>query len=198
MVRARGPKLNASLKGDANTLKYSGLGPSITTDSGGSTITYRRYIPGNSNAFISSAAGISIATNYQEGIFRPGSHVTWVPNLGMTANGRVYVAWIDNPETMVYFETLPTVADLITYLKGVGNMVSHHVAESFVYPIPARSRRKRYDVNASTSTLSVDILERCCQGFIICAVDGCDPTVLAGSLRYTDNLLVEGIAPPST
>lgn len=178
--------------GERNLLRYSALGASVTTSNIGDGWTARAYIPGNSANGSIGGAGPSVAALYQTGVFKPGTKVTWIPNLGMTANGRVYMGWIDNAESIFYYNA-NNQAIRAAMVKSNGRMVSGHVAQELTLTIPTNSRRKRFDTNATTDLTNVDIIERSCQGALIFGVDGAPEDTVVGQVHFHDVLDVDGL-----
>jgi len=183
--------------GEKNLIKYSALGASITTSSIGDGWTARAYIPGNSANGALGGAGPTVASLYQTGVFKPGTKVTWIPNLGMTANGRFYMGWIDNAESIFYYNA-NNQAVRAAMVKSNGKMISGHVAHELQFTIPTISRRKRYDTNANTDLTNIDIIERSCQGALIFGVDGCPADSVVGQLHFHDVIDLEGLSPVVT
>jgi hypothetical protein len=195
--RRRPNKTRITGSGEKNLLKYSALGATVTTSGTGDGWTARGYVPGNATTGLNVCAGASIAALYQTGVFRPGTKVTWTPNLGMTASGRIYMAFVDNSES-IYFYDSNNQAVRSGMVKSTGNMVSGHIAQELTFTIPSNPRRKRFDSNATTALTDVDIIERSCQGALIFGVDGCPADTVVGQMHYHDVLEVEGIAAVTT
>lgn len=183
--------------GEKNLLKYSALGNPVTTSSTGDGWTARGYVPGNVTTGLAGNAGAAVAALYQTGVFKPGTKVTWIPNLGMTASGRIYMGWIDNSES-IYFYDSNNQAVRSSYVKSNGRMVSGHIAQELTFTIPTNPRRKRFDTNATTGLTDVDIIERSCQGALIFGVDGAPNDTVVGQMHFHDVLEVEGLAPTAT
>lgn len=183
--------------GDAITVRYNGGLEPLTTDAFGTTSGLRHYIPGYYNNFGVAPAGVAVAQHYAEGVFYD-CYVKYTPAVGMTTPGRVWIAHIDNPESIRVFE-LASLSAQIAFIKSVGNVVTGPVYRDLTFRIPGSRRRKAYDTNATTAALDENILDRCNQGTVIFAIEGGPvSTSGVGTIWCHDQLRLTGLQPVST
>lgn len=185
--------------GDQQLLRYRCGGTTIVVTSSGSTALSRWYIPGFKDpAAISESTGVSIADFYSTGVFKPGTTAHWVPSVGFTTSGRIFVGWCDNAEAIAFYDAA-SVINRGVFVRSLANCVSHPIYTEFTYNIPTKIRRKRFDVNNDvvTSDAPVEVIDRCVQGAFLIYIEGM--TLLAdtgvGQFLFNDVLDVEGIKP---
>lgn len=195
--RKRQNKLASTTSGDSNRLKYSSLGVSLTTTASGNVWDfYRVYAPGASSG-LTATVGPTIASYYSTGKFQPGTMAEWIPSVGFTTSGRVFVGFTDNPEVMINIIALATTSAYGAAVKGLGDVISFPIYENRSWMVPTRLRRKMFDVNAS-GAFSADVLDRSAQTAMFIAIEGAPATTVVGGIRCVDNLLVEGIQSTGT
>lgn len=191
----------SSSSGDSTIIKYRTLGQVLATgSSGGYAVGARWYVPGW-NGNLTNATGPDLIANYSSAKFLPGTSVSWEPSVSFTSPGRVYVAWTDNPETVVAIGTaLAAVVDSTTYLiysdfvKSLGSVQSFPVWMEKTIQFPTKLRRKRFDVNYSTSLSNVDTLDRSMQTTMFVAIEGCGAGAnQLGQFNFHDAVDVEGL-----
>lgn len=177
---------------DTSNIQYHAYVDQAPTSAGG-IISGVNYLVGGDTTNISSSIGPTIVGSYRECLFRSGTKITWSPNVGFTTTGRIYVAYIDNPEVMVgYLGTLTDTAKL-AYIKALTNHVNHPVYKEFTYNMPSiGTRRKRFDVNA-TGTQTVDTFDRSLQGAFVWVVAGAPGTTDVGAMSLTHQVTVYGL-----
>ncbi len=177
----------------AQRLRYALLSGSIGTDVNGLTRDfYRLYIPGNTSGMI-APSGPQVASYYSTGKFLPGTTVEWVPSVGFTTSGRVYIGFTDNPEVMSAIIATVNTASYQTAVKSLGDVISFPVYQNEKFSIPTRLRRKMFDTNSTVSTGDVNVYDRCAQTAMFFLVEGAPASTTVGGFRYEDNLMVEGL-----
>lgn len=190
--RKRQNRLSSMTAGDSNRLKYASLGVTLSTTSGGNVWDfYRVYAPGAASG-LTATVGPTIASYYSTGKFLPGTMVEWVPSVGFTTSGRVFVGFTDNPEVMINIIALVGTSAYGAAIKGLGDVISFPIYENRSWMVPTKLRRKMFDVNAS-GTFSSDELDRSAQTAMFIAIEGGPASTAVGGIRCVDNLLVEGI-----
>jgi hypothetical protein len=176
---------------NSNIIDYSVLGVALSSGANGTVITYRPFIPGNSNALFGSA-GQTIAGFYSTGKFLPGTRIRWEPSVSFNTTGRVYTAFSDNPVVVGNWLALTT-SQRGDFVKGLQDMISFPVWQETDITFPTRIRRKMFDVNSSVSLPDVNGLDRCMQTFMFIYVDGAPASISLGSFWFHDKLQVEGM-----
>nr|WRQ65623.1 structural protein [Tolivirales sp.] len=190
--RKRQNKLSSMTSGDANRLKYSSLGVSLSTTASGNVWDfYRLYVPGESSG-LTATVGPTIASYYSTGKFLPGTMTEWIPSVGFTTSGRVFVGFTDNPEVMVNIIALVGTSAYGAAVKGLGDVISFPIYENRSWMVPTKLRRKMFDVNAS-GPYDANVLDRSAQIAMFVAIEGGPASTTVGGVRCVDNLLVEGI-----
>lgn len=184
---------------NSSVIEYSCLGTVVTTDVNGRAAPRRLYIPGYS-ATIANSVGPSVVSYYSTAKFLPGTKIRWEPSVSFNTTGRVYVGFTDNPEVMVAFNTIATVADWVNQVKGLGDLESFPIWQETEITVPTKLRRKMFDTNQNVVNTSTDVLDRCCQIYMVAAVEGAPVAaeIDVGSFWYHDKLTVEGLQPSIT
>lgn len=175
----------------SQNVRYATLG--ITLNTGASGIVdgyYRAYIPGNASGLV-AASGPAICSYYSTGKFMPGTTAEWIPSVGFTTSGRVYVGYTDNPELAVHIAGT-TGSTFANHVKGLGDVISFPVYQSEKWVVPTKLRRRMFDCNASI-VASADNFDRSMQTTMFVYVEGAPATTAIGGMRFEDNVLVEGI-----
>lgn len=181
--------------GDRIHVAYNGS-KTITTGSLGTSTGYKRQIPSYTDDMDSAPAGAVVAAQYGEGVFSK-SYAKWVPSVGMTTAGRVWLAYIENPETIVSFEGYSE-AQKASFIKGVANVKCGSIYRELRLDYPGSRRRKAYDTNWTNSAGSADLYDRCCQGAVIWLIEGAPATTVVGTMFLHDELTLVGLRPNST
>lgn len=153
-----------------------------------------------------NSAGVRVAGCYSTYKFLPGSKVEWIPNVGFTTSGRIYIGFTDNPEVIGAMNFLaqeymgaPETSKALAYgnaVKLLGNVKSYQVFERFTLPIPTRLRRKRFSNNTAMDGLSSAVHDKSTQLAMFAFVEGV-PNGSIGSFQYHDVLDVEGMRSPA-
>lgn len=181
---------------DTQRLNYKTLGSTVTTNELGERAVPRYYIPGYSVG-LAFSSGAKIASFYSTGKFLPGTRARWVPSVGFTQPGRVYVGFTDNPEVIQAIAGFIGTAAYSEAVKGLGNVITFPIYQDHEFMVPSRLRRKMFDTNIS-SPFGVDTLDRSCQTAMFALVEGAPLNISVGSFHFTDSLLVEGLQPVIT
>ncbi len=182
-----------SIRGtDSNqNVRYATLGITLVSSSTGVVEGYyRAYIPGSSSG-LAAASGATICSFYSTGKFLPGTTAEWVPSVGFTTSGRVYVGYTDNPELTATITGL-TGSAYATAVKSLGDVISFPVYQNEKWAVPTKLRRKMFDANASWSA-TADVLDRCMQTTMFVYIEGAPVGTALGGMRFEDNVMVEGI-----
>lgn len=179
-------------------LNYAAVGAAINTNSVDSfLITSRLYVPGYNSGFSGAPAGVTVAGLYNEGVFLPGSTATWMPTVSATTNGRLWVAWLENPEQIANF-LVATSTGQFNILRSIANVKSSQVWQPMTYQIPSQTRKKSFDVNQAVLLSDANVLDRCCQGLLIVAVEGVPKDTWLGQMQYYDRLKLRGLSNVAT
>lgn len=187
--------------GDSTIIKYRTLGQvAVTGSTGGYATVARYYVPGWGGN-LTNPTGPNLVAAYSTGKFLPGTTIKWEPSVSFTKTGRVYVAFTDNPEAVAAIGTaLDAVVDSTTYLiyselvKSLGSVESFPVWMERDIRFPTRLRRKRFDVNYTTSVTTTDVLDRCMQTTMFVAIEGCGSGAeQIGQFNFHDTVDVEGM-----
>lgn len=136
--------------------------------------------------------GNNIVGNFMEYRFTEAL-VEFLPKVspGSTAGGgRIYMAYLDNPEQIVNWMA-DTVANNLAAIKGFRNCITFNVWQRKTYRVPLTHRRPWFDVN-KTSTNAVDVLDRSTQGVIVFAGDTIGATDVVGSLVIKSVISLRG------
>lgn len=196
--RRRRNNRTPSIRGtDSNqNVRYATLGISISSSAGGvSEGYYRAYIPGSSSG-LTAPSGPSICSFYSTGKFLPGTTAEWVPSVGFTTSGRVYVGYTDNPELVATIAGLSGVS-YATAVKSLGDVISFPVYQNEKWAVPTKLRKKMFDANALW-VATADVLDRCMQTTMFVYIEGAPSSTVLGGMRFEDNVMVEGITGVAT
>ncbi len=198
-----------SVSGETSIIKYAGLGYSLASDANGNAGGIRPYIGGNAvGTFTATPSGVSVASNYNEYRFMPGSRIRWEPSVSFVTPGRVYCCFCDNPEVNVAIYTAlntylgaPTSLNYnlyANYVKAMGSLVSFPVYKEAEIEVPQKARRKTFDVNVNINLTDVNVVNRSAQTIFWYCFDGCPVSTGLGSFWYHDTLMVDGLTVNST
>lgn len=190
-------KLNTGVRSlgseQSQVIKYNTLSVSVASDGSGNNTTFGRYyVPGNSDG-MASTVGPIVASYYSTGKFLPGTMVEWVPSVGFTTSGRVFVGFTDNPEVAASISALGGTVAYIGAVKSLGDVITFPVYQTEKWQVPAKLRRKMFDTNGLISSTDPNVLDRSMQTFMFVAIEGAPINTTLGGFRYTDHLLVEGL-----
>lgn len=119
-----------------------------------------------------------------------------VPNHGpgaVSAAGRIYIAYVDNPELITNWNALASSALRLDAIKGMRDMRAYNLWERFVYNIPLGSRRKQFDVDVNPAGVTVDILDRTTQGAVLIAAETVGPADPIGRFRFLYTIRMHGL-----
>lgn len=180
---------------DSTIIKYSAIG-NVVNSGTGTTLFDRVYAPGFAGPLANNIGPYTVGA-YSTAKFLPGTTARWEPSVSFTTSGRVFVAFTDNPEVAHNYFTGYTPAQKVTALKGMSNMRSFPVWQETDVHIPLTLRRKRFDTNANIAT-EVNVFDRSCQTFMLCAVEGAPSSTDLGSFWFHDVVSVEGLHPTLT
>jgi len=149
-------------------------------------------VRGGGDAMI-GATGAAIANTYSEYKYNKVS-VHWLPSVapGVAAGGgRIWMAYIDNPEQMLSWTTASNDAARLLLIKGIRNRQSFNAWEGHVYNLPLTYRKKKFDVN-NTVTNSVDVLDRSTQAMFVYAAETVGATDTVGRIEVTSHITLFG------
>jgi hypothetical protein len=111
---------------------------------------------------------------------------------GVTAaGGRIYVAFLDNPE-MINVWVAAGSSNSVAYTKGMRTMKSFNAWERFTYNVPLTRRRKMFDVD-TTSVTAVNDLERATQGAVITSAESVTALDVLGQWRMKTTVRLMGL-----
>lgn len=130
-----------------NTIVEGNYRVAMTTDTfGQAAVAVRLDTVTNSSSAINTLAGL-----YQEYLYKPGTSFTYVPAVGLTTPGSVFVAWLDNAEVMKnYVEG--TVSQRNNIIANTANSKVYPIWQQFTVSLTAAPRLKKFDVNDSFET----------------------------------------------
>lgn len=117
----------------------------------------------------------------------------WIPEVGpgvAAAGGKVYVAYIDNPETINTWIGL-TAANALLKIQSIRNVKMFNVWERVTYRAPLTYRRPWFDQNTSI-TDDADVDDRSVQGAIVFAAETVGATDTIGHFRVKSTITVRG------
>jgi len=190
---------------DSSVVKYHALGDIQNSTSAIGAGCYFRTYAGGISGGLNIAVGPDVCSYYSTAKFMPGTKIRWEPSVSFTTSGRVFVGFTDNPEVMkvindlkVVFDGSPTAGNYAAYanqVKALGSTISFPVWQETDINFPLKTRKKRFDVNATIDISNVDVLDRSAQCIMYCCYEGL-PTgssVAAGSFWFHDVVSVEGL-----
>jgi hypothetical protein len=195
--RRRNPP-RVSVRGNiANATHIQGteLLNTITTNSSGAAVAVVPLIAGSPVGLSTGYTPLqSVAKIYNQFLFKT-SHVQYIPSVGMTTPGNVTIAFINNSESMFYLlEPSRTISEIGAIVLGQANAVTHPIWHEFSYPMNLPARRKRFDVNGTSTILDVNTIERDCQGVFVIYVSGAPGVTDVAVPRRISSMLLEGLS----
>lgn len=103
--------------------------------------------------------------------YLPGTTFHYVPAVGVTTSGNIWISWVDNPELMVAANaTVLTSAGWGDFVRSQSNAKCYPLWQAFTYSMPTSTRRKRFDVNNSIDYTNENLVDRSVQGLFCVAV----------------------------
>jgi len=178
-----------------DSAKVSGncLGTIITSSTAGNyaDVGQRLYSPGNAGNLDGSSVQ-RVAAWYSCGKFLPGCKIRWEPNVGANSNGRIYCAFVDNPEVMldIINETNQTTKQ--TKIRGLSGLKSFPVWQETEIPFPTRTRHKLFSSNQALADNYSDY-DRSVQTCFFYFASGVENESQLGGFWYHDVMSVEGL-----
>lgn len=171
---------------------------------------YRYYVPGLQEGPGADggarAVGMSIASHYSSGVFRPGTHIRWEPAVSFNTSGRVIVGFTDNPEAVETLSALANLADsgdasayqsFISLVRALQNNISFPVWQETNIKFPTHTRRKNFDVD-NGPIVTIRDSETRMQMAMFAVVTGYTGTNTFGAFYYRDVLDVYHMQPRLT
>ncbi len=146
-----------------------------------------------------NAAGInrgaaSITSLYQDYKYLQAS-VEFLPFFGPSspeAPGRIYIAYMDNPEMMVVWKTASP-ANKVAFVKGLPGVKIYNIWERFTYRVPLTYRRKWWNVNVNQVTPGAEETERSSQGMVVIAIESISAAVTVGRWLLRGRTQLQGL-----
>lgn len=117
----------------------------------------------------------------------------WIPEVGpgvAAAGGKVYVAYVDNPEVMNTWIGL-TATNALIKIQSLRNVKMFNCWERVTYNAPLTYRRPWFDENY-TITDDVDVDDRSVQGMIVFAAETVGATDTIGHFRVKPTITLRG------
>ncbi|APG76231.1 hypothetical protein 2 [Changjiang tombus-like virus 1] len=186
------PRVRGSL-GTNTILRGVEIGGSLVTDANGSAAGVYPLIAGSLTGLTNSPIN-NIAKYYNSFVYQ-SAVMHYIPAVGLTTPGQVTAVFINNTEWMSYaLDGTRTVTELGTLALSQSNAATHAVWHEFSYAMNLPSRRKRFDVNSTLPTATVDVVERDCQGVFILFVSGAPANTTISVPRRSVTLQVEGMS----
>lgn len=136
----------------------------------------------------------AITSLYQDYKYLKAS-VEFLPFFGPSsteAPGRVYVAYMDNPEMITVWKAATT-ANKIAFVKGLPGVKIYSVWERFIYNVPLTFRRKWWNVNVNQSSPSAEETERSTQGMVVIAIESIGTAVTIGRWLLRSQTQLQGL-----
>lgn len=168
---------------------------SLTTAADGSAHLVVPLIAGATTGLDSTNTPLmQVAKLYNQFVFQ-SCLLRYIPSIGLNSAGNVSIAFTNNTETTAYvLDASRTFAELKSICLGQANCVSHPVWHEFSYPMKLPARRKRFDTNTTNPIITIDSIERDCQGAFIIIISGAPATTLITTPRRESSILLEGLS----
>ncbi len=150
------------------------------------------FVDGRSSGSCAGTPGASIMNNYLEYRYK-ALQLEWIPEVGpgvAAAGGKVYVAYIDNPETMNTWIGL-TATNALIAIQSIRNVKMFNVWERNTYHAPLTYRRPWFDENYNI-TDAADVDDRSVQGMIVFAAETVGATDTIGHFRVKSTITMRG------
>lgn len=213
----KGTGLRMESQGDTSVLKYDSYIGNDNSDDGGYNDYWRPYIlgcstwpggyGGSATISTSSSSGQVAANCFSSGKFLPGTFAEWVPNVGFTTNGRMWVAFTDNVETAYNYMRAGTAGNLaakVTIIKRMANSSSFPIYEHARVRVPVEmSRLKYYNTNLLSTNPEdeesfMDQLQRSAQLFMLACASGVPVSADVGTFHFHDVARLRGLGSHNT
>lgn len=128
-------------------------------------------------------AGSDVVKHYQDYKYT-SAFLEWLPSIGPShtdSGGRVYIAYIDNPELIVTFKAATDVNKL-PMVRNCANVRDFNMWERFTYRVPLTYRRRMFNVNPTIGTPGNEETDRAIQGLIVISYVSISNTPAAATL----------------
>ena len=141
-------------------------------------------------------AGSDVVKHYQDYKYTQAA-LEWLPSIGPAstdAGGRIYIAYIDNPELIVTFKAA-TAVNQLPMVRNCANVRDFNMWERFTYHVPLTYRRKMFNVDPTVSTPGNEETDRAVQGLVIISYVSINNTAATGVLgqwRITSTTWLKG------
>jgi len=144
-------------------------------------------------------AGTDVIKHYQEYKYLNAA-IEWIPKIGPAATeagARISIAYIDNPEHMLDFEST-SAANRLAITKSTGNCKTYNAWERFTWRVPLTYRRKIFNIDPDFTAIgsrTIGEFERAVQGKVCIAIETVGATTSAAALgqwRCTSTTTVTG------
>lgn len=123
------------------------------------------------------------------------SKFIYIPAVGTTTTGTIWVAYIDNPE-MIY-KTVSgtyTYSTLVSIVQGMSTAKAGPIWEMLEVNMNKPPRRKMFNVDAEQST-NAEVAERTHQGMWIYVTTSCPFSTVCGSIQEEYTAIGENLQP---
>lgn len=140
----------------------------------------------------------SALTSYYEEYKYASLEMEWIPSVGPAstdAGARCYMVFDDNPEHIANFVATPSAVG--ASVQAARGMKVWNAWERVKFSIPLTSRHKVFNVN-STTTYSVDVIDRSVQGIVAIYVESPSASVTVGRPRFTYKIRLTGLSNVTT
>lgn len=180
---------------NSTTIRGTELIGTLTTNASGAVAAVIPLIGGATIGMITAHTPLqSVAKLYNQFVFQ-SSLIRYIPSVGLNSPGNVTIAFLNNTEAMSYvLESGRTFNELQTMAFGQSNAVTHPVWHEFTYAMNLPARRKRFDINATAPTLTIDTIERDCQGVFLIVISGATATTEVCIPRRESAMYLEGLS----
>lgn len=188
----RGPRRTRRRNANADIAKFKPCFGTAKVTASSNQLAGSLFVDGRSSGSCAGTPGASIMNNYFEYKYQD-LKLEWIPEMGpgaASAGGKVYVAYIDNPETMNTWIGLTTTNALIK-IQSIRNVKMFNAWERVTYHAPLTYRRPWFDEN-NVITDDADVDDRSVQGMIVFAAETVGATDTIGHFRVKSTVLVRG------
>lgn len=188
----RGPRRNRGRKAAADIAKFKPCFGTAKVTASSNQLAGSLFVDGRSSGSCAGTPGASIMNNYLEYKYQDVK-LEWIPEMGpgvAAAGGKVYIAYIDNPETMNTWIGLTTTNALIK-IQSIRNVKMFNAWERVTYHAPLTYRRPWFDENY-VITDADDVDDRSVQGMIVFAAETVGATDTIGHWRVKSTIVVRG------
>jgi len=184
--------------GNSMVLRGNELLEALTMPTSSAIHTLGYPLVGGNTTARDSVVFANVSKNFQQFKYLPGTQLHYQPAVGLNTSGTIYVAYIDNPETIADWY-LASQTLRLTMIKSSSTVKSFPLWQEFVLPISGTPRQKLFPTDTSVDFTAELDNSKSVQGVFFVGIDGvtaANPGITVGRCYLQQQLQLESLAYP--